>query len=436
MTKLRIHRSSDLLPARGRKVCRPKKHIATMICIVCLFCAAAVIAAPAQIFTTVVNFNGTDGAYPYGSLIQARDGNFYGTTSQGGANSSDDCIYGCGVVFKLTPSGTLSLLYSFCVQANCADGASPWSALVQASDGNLYGTTSAGGGGIQTCFNGCGTVFKITPTGTLTTLHAFVGSDGATPYAGLVQAGDGNFYGITSGGGEYGSGTVFRITPNGQLTTLHNFDGSDGAAAYGGLIQASDGNFYGTEVLGGQYGAGTVFRMTPDGDLVTLHDFVGYPIDGSSPYAGLVQAADGNFYGTTFWGGSSDNCDDLAYPGCGTVFKMTPSGSVTLLYSFDKTHGLGPLAPLIQARDGNLYGTTQLGGNGEYSGTVFRITPTGDLSVLHAFSGSEGSEPWAGLVQTSNGIFYGITTSGGIYGPGTVFTLNLGAVRPCAVCRP
>lgn len=403
--------------------------------IVVLFCIATVIAAPAQILTTVANFNGANGSYPYGSLIQSSDGNFYGVTWSGGANSTDNCSYGCGVVFKLTSSGTVTVLYSFCAQANCADGAFPWSALVQASDGNFYGTTSSGGGAIQTCFNGCGTVFKITSSGTLTTLHAFVGPDGATPYAGLVQGTDGNFYGVTSGGGDYSSGTVFRITPDGSLTTLHNFDGSDGSGSYGGLIQATDGNFYGTSG-GGEYGSGTVFRMNPDGDLVTLHDFVGYPIDGSSPYAGLVQAADGNFYGTTYWGGSSDNCDDLAYPGCGTVFKMTPSGAVTVLYSFDNTSGLGPLAALIQGSDGNFYGTTHFGGSGEYSGTVFRITAAGNLSLLHDFDGPDGSQPWAGLMQARNGIFYGTASTGGVYADGTVFTLNLGAVRPCAACRP
>jgi len=189
-----------------------------------------------------------DGAWPYAGLVQASDGNFYGTTTGGGAN-------GAGTVFKVTPAGRLTTLYNFCYQGYpCSDGGDPYAGLIQATDGNFYGTTLGGGA------SGDGTVFKITPSGTLTTLYNFGGADGAVPYGGLIQATDGNFYGTTSGGGASGDGSVFKITPSGTLTTLHSFADSDGASP-DGLVQATDGNFYGTTYGGGAYGDGTVFRL-------------------------------------------------------------------------------------------------------------------------------------------------------------------------------
>ncbi len=226
-----------------------KFRLLKMVCIAVVFCAATAIASPAQILTTLHSFGGGDGAYPYAGLVQASDRNFYGTTRDGGA--SGNCIDKCGTVFKITPNGTLTTLHSF----GGGDGAYPEAGLVQASDGNFYGTTEFGG------VNNYGTVFKITPNGTLTTLHSFGGGDGAYPEAGLVQASDGNFYGTTTRGGANYYGTVFRITPDGTLTTLHNFGYGDGAYPYAGLVQASDGNFYGTTLNGGAYGDGTVFRL-------------------------------------------------------------------------------------------------------------------------------------------------------------------------------
>ena len=271
------------------------------------------------------------GALPVAGLVQASDGNFYGTTTLGG--SSGDCSYpdvgGCGTVFKLTPSGTLTTLYSFCSQPNCADGGWPDGGLVQATDGNFYGTTSRGGVS-SNCpgpyVSGCGTVFKITPSGTLTTVYSFNYTDGSEPWAGLVQGTDGSFYGTTEWGGTYGHGTVFKITPDGTLTTLHSFNYADGSSPLGALVQATDGNFYGTTEEGGAAGPGTVFRITPSGALTTLRSFDGS--DGEYPN-GLVQASDGNFYGTT--GGGGANCSPY---GCGTVFKITLSGTLTTLYSF------------------------------------------------------------------------------------------------------
>ena len=253
-------------------------------CGVFLLWATTAITLPAQTFTTLHSFDGTDGAAPYAGLVQATDGNLYGTTTYYGAND-------VGTVFKITTSGTLTTLHSF----DNTDGASPYAGLVQATDGNLYGTTYEGGA------NGYGTVFKITTSGTLTTLHSFDNTDGASPYAGLVQATDGNLYGTTYEGGANGYGTVFKITTSGTLTTLHSFDYTDGASPYAGLIQATDGKLYGTTYEGGANVLnGTVFKITTSGTLTTLHNFCSLSgcTDGASPYAGLVQATNGDLYGT------------------------------------------------------------------------------------------------------------------------------------------
>ncbi len=271
-----------------------KLSLLKVVCIVSVFCAATVIPSPAQVSTTLYSFTGPDGAGPWAGLTQGTDGNFYGTTTSGGANDG-------GTVFKITPTGELTTLYSF----DFSHGFGPFAGLVQGSDGNFYGSTYEGGA------DDLGVVFKITSSGTLTTLHSFAVADGTGPVAGLIQATDGNFYGTTEGGGAYDDGTVFKITPSGTLTTLDSFGGGDGASPWAGLVQASDGNFYGTTLLGnGFYNYGTVFKITPSGTLITLHSFDGS--DGQRPYAGLVQASDGNFYGTTYLGAF----------GYGTVFRL------------------------------------------------------------------------------------------------------------------
>jgi len=384
----------------------------------CVFCAVEAILSPAQTFKTLINFDGTDGYHPAG-LVQGIDGNFYGTTYEGGTSCAG--VGGCGTAFKITPAGKLTTLYSFCAITNCTDGASPHAGLVQATDGDLYGTTSSGGA------NGHGTVFKITPAGKLTRLYSFCAktncTDGSAPYAGLVQATDRNFYGITNEGGNtselcpVGCGTVFEITPAGKLTTLHSFDVTDGSGV-NGLVQATNGNFYGTTSFGGANALGTVFEITPTGTLTTLYRFCSETncTDGYYPYAGVVQATDGNFYGTTSHGG--------AY-GWGTVFKITPTGTLTTLHSFDVTDGTSA-APLVQATDGNFYWTTASGGaNGD--GTVVKITPgvTLTLTTLHSFDVTDGTSA-APLVQATNGTFYGITYGGGAEDYGTVFSLSVG----------
>ena len=381
-----------------------------------------VLSMSAQTLTTLHSFDVTDGEDPIAGLIQATDGNFYWTTEIGGA-------HGYGAVFKITPTGKLTTLYSFCSQSGCADGERPYGVLVQATNGDFYGTTFFGGANCTD--EACGTVFKITPSGTLTTLYSFCSqsgcTDGSLPLGTLIQATNGDLYGTTETGGTcvftQGCGTVFKITPSGVLTTLYRFCAQtncpDGEEPYAGLVQAANGNFYGTTEYGGtETLAGTVFKITPSGTLTTLYSFCsqsGFCTDGESPTGTLVQAANGNFYGTTLSGGA-----DLA----GTVFKITPSGTLTTLHTFSGTDGQDPEA-LVQATNGNLYGTTFSGGaNGD--GTIFEITPNGTLATLHMFDGTDGENSGAGLVQATNGNFYGTTEDGGVNGDGTVFSLSVG----------
>jgi uncharacterized repeat protein (TIGR03803 family) len=261
-----------------------------------------------------------DGRNPSAGLIQASNGDLYGTTANGGAICQTLLL--CGTVFKITPGGTMTTLYSFCAQANCADGANPTGALVQAADGELYGTTDYGGA------NNGGTVFKITTSGTLTTIYSFCAqancTDGKYPAAGLVQGANGDLYGTTGYGGAYTtSGTVFQIAPDGMLTTLYSFcaeaDCADGSELYAGLTRATDGNFYGTTFDGGANSDGTIFQITPSGTLTTLYNFCSEAncADGENPYAGLVQATNGDFYGTTLGNGDNNNSND------GTVFSLS-----------------------------------------------------------------------------------------------------------------
>ncbi len=387
-----------------------KLGLMKMAWIVFVFSAATTLTATAQTFNTLSSFDVTDGDDPYyGRLVQGFDGNLYGTTSGGGANDN-------GTVFKITPSGTLTTLYSFCSQSGCTDGAFPAVGLALGIDGNFYGTTEDGG------TNSYGTVFKITPSGTLTTLHSFDFTDGVHPLGQLVQATNEDFYGTTYIGGANADGTVFKITPSGTLTTLYSFCSqsacADGQYPQAGLVQATNGNFYGTTYAGGTDAAGTVFEITPAGKLTTLHSFD--CTDGSGAMAGLVQATNGNFYGTTYACGSYDY---------GVVFKITPSGTLTVLHSFDTTNGEAPVAGLVQATNGNFYGTTVAGG-ADNEGTVFEITPAGKLTTLHSFcpqSGcTDGASPYAGLTQSTNGTFYATTNGGGADGDGTVFSLSVG----------
>lgn len=379
------------------------------------FWLVAATLAPAQVFNTLVSFDNTNGQNPqFEGLVQGRDGNLYGTTYSGG---SGDCSGyqspGCGVIFQISPDGQMTTLHSF----NTTDGSYPYAGVILGLDGNFYGTTSQGGTA------GDGTVFRISPQGAFTTLHSFSVSDGAEPWGALVQGDDGAFYGTTEAGGAGDEGTVFKITRNGQLTTLYSFCSqpkcTDGAQPRGALIQASDGNFYGTTCSGGskEYDAGTIFRITPAGRLTTLYRFSG--TDGDTPQAGLVEANDGNLYGTTPNGGAHEN---------GTVFRLAADGTFTSLYSFGSSGSFGPQASLIQATDGNLWGTTN--DSTEGSGTIFSITFQGVYSLQ--FGWPEFPYPVndnGSMLQATNGTFYGATFNGGNYnvcgdGCGTVFSLS------------
>jgi uncharacterized repeat protein (TIGR03803 family) len=311
----------------------------------------------------------TDGEYPKGGLVQATNGDFYGTTAAGGASGS-------GTVFKITPSGKLTRLYSFCSQSNCTDGGGPYAGLVQATNGDFYGTTDGFGA------NGnYGTIFKITPGGTLTTLYSFCGQSGCTDgeytYAGLVQAANGDFYGTTSQGGAgsncpytWGCGTVFKITPGGTLTTLHRFNGTDGYEPGGPLVQASDGNLYGITYADGANGRGTVFKITPGGTLTTLYSFCGQSgcTDGEFPWfgAGLVQATNGDFYGTTSQGGLAND---------GTVFSL----SVGLGPFVETQPTSGKVGAAVKILGTNLTGATNVSFNG--TAAVFKVISSSEITT-------------------------------------------------------
>jgi len=397
-----------------------------------LFCVSTVAGSSAQTFTKLFSFNETDGADPINStLVQGADGNLYGTTAYAGATNA-------GTLFKITLGGRFTTLYNFCSQPSCTDGLEPIGGLALDTNGDLYGVTY--GGGVNNGNLNSGTVFKITPTGQLTTLHKFCTqsscTDGASPTGALLRGADGNFYGTTTRGGTAGLGTIFKITPSGAFTLLSSFVCTEtscpgGSVPNGGLLQAIDGNLYGTSYYGGPYywciGGGVLFAMTPEGDLTAVHDFC--EPNGFSPATGVIQATNGNLYGTTNLGGSVNE------QGFGTVFEITPAGRFYSLYTFclqsgcpDGNYPVG----LIQATDGNLYGLTLQGPYND--GTVFEITTTGQLTTLHSFSGADGLDPYGSLFQATNGIFYGTTTTGGdircSYGQekgcGSVFSLSTG----------
>ena len=393
----------------------------------------------AQTFTTLASFKGPDGTPPYlGSLVQGKNGNLYGTALQGGNKSNS------GTVFEASLTGQIVPLYKFCSQPNCADGADPNSSLVLASSGNFYGTTQLDG-----AYRSHGTVFKVAVSGTLTTVHSFCQSltsrgyctDGSNPTSPLVEATNGDLYGEAPIGGDSDGGTIFAMTPAGDFHTIYQFclqvGCLDGVDPTGGLMQASNGNFYGVAGAGGSGNGGTVFQITPEGAFTSLYSFCnqtnhGVCRDGDQPNTALVQATDGNLYGTTMQGGVfTKNCTYAS--SCGTVFLIAPTGAFSTLYTFcvqsNCPDGKAPTGTLIQASDGNLYGTASAGGAMQ-SGTVFKLTPQGVLTVLHSFCTqppqcADGLGPVGGLVQASNGVLYGTTVRGGAYNQGTIYSLTL-----------
>jgi uncharacterized repeat protein (TIGR03803 family) len=401
------------------------KRIATVF----VLCAATAIGLTAQTVSTIFSFDLADGNQPEAGLVQGADGNLYGTTFSGGV----DCApYSCGTVFKITASGTLTTLHSFAGYPTEGNGPT---GLVQAANGDFYGTTELGGAGNNGTVFSITSSGTLTTLYSFCS-HGLPCPDGAVPAAGLVQATNGDFYGTTGAGGANNGGTVFKIAPSGTLTTLYSFCSqggtlcTDGNCPVAALIQAANGDFYGTTEEGGANDGGTVFKITPSGTLTTLYRFCSQGgaacTDGWLPTAGLVQSINGDFYGTTQVGGVENR---------GTVFKITPSGTLTALYSFCAqsgcTDGSYPIAGLVQATNGEFYGTTYTGGvyysmAGPTAGTVFKITPSGTLTTLHSFNFADGYYPYAGLVQGTNGDIYGTTEYGGPNDDGTVFSLSVG----------
>ena len=374
-----------------------------------LFLAALLPSAYAGV-TTLYNFtDGVDGAIPESGVIQAANGVFLGTAINGGTN-------GFGDIFSVTSAGSLTPLYSF---TNGVDGAVPWSGLLQVSGGNFFGTTLEGGFGF-------GTIFEATASGVLTPLYAFTGdADGAAPEGSLTLGPDGALYGTANAGGSEGIGSVFRITTGGAFLPLHSFAETDGDSPATGLTVGPNGNLYGSTAEGGASGFGALFQITTGGQFTPLYSFTGGN-DGASPQVALVSATDGNLYGVASSGGTNHN---------GTLFRMTPAGQFTALYSFSADNsgtnadGINPAA-LIQASDGNLYGVASFGGQSG-AGTIFKATLAGAVTPLYSFgatstdthTNTDGSSP-SGIIQGRDGNFYGTTLNGGPGALGTIFTFT------------
>ena len=383
-------------------------------------------------YTVLYSFSGPDGAQPFASLVQDTEGNLYGTTLSGGT-------YNNGVVFKLSPDGTETVLHHF---SGGADGGTPFAGLIQDSAGNLYGTAANGGA------SGSGTVFEISATGAFTVLHSFAGgADGIGPQGGLIQDSKGNLFGTTFAGGASNHGVVFELNSAGQETVLYTFTGTtDGGNPYAGLTRDNNGNFYGTATFGGPSNAflcngvhpacGVVFKLSLEGEERVLYQFLGQS-GGGVPLGGVIRGKTGNIYGTTQTGGSfnaSEECGKSEPPGCGVVFQLNPAGKEKVLHTFSGTNtcALGgsdggfSAAGVIQDAAGNLYGTTAFAGGCTDAGMIFKLAPSGEETQVYVFSGgTDGAHPWAGLIRDSSGNLYGTASGGGSNGQGVVFKVTL-----------
>jgi uncharacterized repeat protein (TIGR03803 family) len=376
------------------------------ICLLGLCIAGAFLTGGSAVqakYKVLHSFGGSDGVYPFASLVADNKGSLYGTTYYGGVLDN-------GVVFKVdTASGSVSTVYVF---NGGLDGARPEGSVLLDNSGNLYGTTDDGGYGRH----GGGTLYRIGADGTESVLHAFR-HKGTSPRSGLVTDEKGNLYGTTNEGGASSFGTAFKFTPAGKEISLHDFsDGDDGGRPIAGMVRDALGNLYGTTAYGGAFGSGTVFKLVPDGTETVLHSFDS--TEGSPAFVTLIMDTDGNLYGTT--GGNSPEGI------CGTVFKLAPDGTETILYAF-AGHGDGcvPISGVIADAHRNLYGTT--GSGGAYGeGTVFKLSRDGSETILHSFRGKrgDGSSPYGSLVRDKDGNLFGTTVGGGDYGRGTVFEIS------------
>ncbi len=382
--------------------------------------APAVVAtrpAEAAAFKILYTFTGgADGNDPqFVRLLADKSGNLYGTAVQGGNQPG---TAGSGVVFKLDPAGTLTVLYTF---TGGADGANPQSGLILDAAGNLYGTTSFGG--IQPGNLGDGVVFKLDPAGNETVLLTFNYANGANPYSPVIMNSAGNLFGTTYNGGTYAHGTVFELDTSGTEKLLNALDTRvEGLNPYNGLTGDTAGNLYGTAENGGDLngcngkGCGVVFQVDTKGNETVPYPFTG-GADGANPRAPVIRDAAGNLYGTTWAGGATGN---------GTVFKVDTAGRESVLYSFKGGQdGANPWAGLTMDAAGNLYGTANHAGGACFCGTVFQLDTAGTYTVLHTFDGSDGQYPEAPVILLK-GALYGITSSGGPdSGAGTIFKITL-----------
>jgi len=384
--------------------------------------AATVAAAPAQAqnykFKVLHTFHGASGAQPVGGVTLDGAGNIYGTTGVGGGGNCSGGT-GCGTAFKLDRTGKQVWLYKF----NGKDGAIPYAGLLRDSSGSLFGTTLMGGDLSCNSPYGCGAVFKLDKTGRKeVVLHKFTGPpDGWGPEALLVEDGARNVYGTTWIGGSDSVGSVFRVDSSGNETVLHSFTGppdggGDGAFPYPGVIRDATGSLYGVTDGGGAYCCGTVYTVDTAGNEAILYSFPGYSY-GSGPLSVLLEDSAGNFYGTTKSGGNSE----CGGGGCGVLFEVSPGSggwTETVLYTFCSLTGCAdgeePLAgPLVMDAAGSLYGTTYFGGAHD-DGVVFKLDTAGKETVLHNFTGgADGADPWAGLATDASGNLYGTTQLGG-----------------------
>jgi uncharacterized repeat protein (TIGR03803 family) len=395
----------------------------------CALFAVMTIGASAQTVTYVHNFAGTtESAAPfYGTPVQGRDGHIYGTTF--GRSPT------FGSIFRVSTAGEFRQLHAF----DNTNGGNPYGGLTLASDGNFYGTTTYGGSA------GLGVLYRITPNGAYTVLHQFAGgSDGAMPYAPPIEGSDGHLYGTTSGlaqsGAESYPSTVYEyIRQSSTFSTVYQFaaDGSQGEGVVAPLVQANDGNLYGTASFGGMTNCGTVFRLSTSGTLSYDYSFP-CGAGGAFPFGGVVQGSDGNLYGVTEIGGN-----DYLGEGAGTVFKVDQNGVVSVLYIFPGFPREDvPVGGLMQATDGNLYGTTIEGGSANY-GTLFQTATTGAAKELYHFPGyGENPALRAGFLQHTNGILYSTTSEGNAYHNnndaawGSVFSLSMGLGPFVSFVRP
>jgi len=375
-----------------------------LLFVIAMYCSTS----SAQTVQDVRSFSGAGNSqYPYlVTPTQGRDGDLYGSTT--GLNY--------GSVFRLQTTGAEADIFAF----DNTDGYGPDGGVTLGTDGNFYGTTLAGGSADY------GVLFKITPTGTYTVLHDFLGlSDGLYPRVAPIEASDGTFYGTTESGADFLGATVYKYTPSGTFTTLYQFGNSSDYGIIAPLIQGANGNLYGTAYYGTN-NCGSIFEITTSGALVTQFSFNCGGV--SNPSGPLMQASDGNFYGTTYTGSGEIG---------GSVFRMTSKGAVTVLHTFSDDGGEGrlPAGGLVQATDGNLYGTTKFGGNDNF-GTVYQITTSGVFTQLYSFTSPTGEYPTGSLLQDTNGLLYGTAEQGGAHGYGAVYSLNMGLGPFVTFVRP